>query len=39
MEKEFKIFVDLDGVLTNFIKGYYELTGIDIIGHHHNDVL
>jgi hypothetical protein len=37
MEKEFKIFVDLDGVLTNFIKGYYELTGIDIIGHHYDD--
>ncbi len=37
MKKEFEIFVDLDGVLTNFDKGYYDLTGIDITGHHYDD--
>jgi 5'(3')-deoxyribonucleotidase len=30
MIKKYTIYCDLDGVLTNFRKGYYELTGIDI---------
>lgn len=37
MEKKYKIFVDMDGVLTDFIKGYYKLTGIDITGQFHDD--
>ena len=32
-----KIYVDLDGVLVDFVKGYQELTGIDITGTFHND--
>lgn len=27
---KFKIYLDMDGVLVNFNKGYYDLTGIDI---------
>jgi FMN phosphatase YigB (HAD superfamily) len=30
MEKKYKIYCDLDGVLIDFNKGYYDLTGIDI---------
>ena len=28
-KQEFKIYCDMDGVLVNFDKGYFELTGID----------
>ena len=28
-QQEFKIYCDMDGVLVNFDKGYFELTGID----------
>lgn len=35
-EKKYKIYCDLDGVLTDFIRGYYELTGIDISGQFHD---
>lgn len=37
MDKQYKIYCDLDGVLVDFIKGYYDLTGIDISGFHRND--
>ena len=37
MEKEYKIYCDLDGVLVDFIKGYLELTGRDITGTYHSD--
>ncbi len=36
MNKKYSIFVDMDGVLTDFIKGYYELTGKDITGEFHD---
>jgi len=37
MEKDFKIYCDMDGVLVNFIKGYFDLTGRDITGQYHTD--
>ena len=37
MEKKLKIFCDMDGVLVDFIRGYYELTGRDITGAYHTD--
>jgi FMN phosphatase YigB (HAD superfamily) len=37
MNEEFKIFCDMDGVLVDFDKGYFDLTGIDITGQHLND--
>lgn len=37
MKQKYKIYVDMDGVLTDFIKGYHELTGIDISGSFHDD--
>ena len=37
MEKNYKIFCDMDGVLVDFIKGYLGLTGIDITGEYHTD--
>jgi hypothetical protein len=37
MEQKYKVYCDMDGVLDNFIKGYYELTGIDITGQFHSD--
>ena len=37
MEKEYKIYCDMDGVLVNFIKGYFDLTGRDISGAYHTD--
>lgn len=30
MEKKYNLFIDLDGVLVDFNKGYFELTGTDI---------
>ena len=36
MKNTFRLFVDMDGVLTDFIKGYKELTGIDISGEFHD---
>lgn len=30
MEKNYNLYVDLDGVLTNFNKGYQDLTGVDL---------
>lgn len=36
MEKKYKIYCDLDGVITDFIKGYHKLTGKDITGEFHN---
>ena len=35
--ENYKIYCDMDGVLVNFIKGYYELTGRDISGQYHTD--
>lgn len=37
MKQKYKIYCDLDGVLTDFIKGYHELTGIDITGSFRSD--
>ena len=37
MEQKYIMFVDLDGVIVDFIKGYYELTGTDISGSFHDD--
>jgi 5'(3')-deoxyribonucleotidase len=37
MKNTIHLYVDLDGVITDFIKGYYELTGIDISGSFHDD--
>lgn len=37
MEKKYKIYCDMDGVLVDFIKGYFELTGKDISGEFHTD--
>jgi hypothetical protein len=34
---EYKIYCDMDGVLTNFNKAYFDLTGVDITGQHFND--
>lgn len=33
----YKIFCDMDGVLTNFDKAYLNLTGVDLAGQHLND--
>lgn len=35
--KRFFLFCDLDGVLVDFSKGYYDLTGIDLKGVFYND--
>jgi len=35
-KKKYKIYCDMDGVITDFIRGYRELTGIDITGTHHD---
>ena len=37
MEKKYKIYCDMDGVLVDFIRGYFELTGRDITGAYHTD--
>lgn len=37
MEKKYKIYCDMDGVLVNFNKGYFELTGVDLEGKFYND--
>jgi 5'(3')-deoxyribonucleotidase len=37
MEQKYHLFIDMDGVLTDFIKGYHELTGKDISGEYHNN--
>jgi len=37
VNKEYKIFCDLDGVLVDFSDGYKKLTGIDLNGKHLND--
>lgn len=37
MEYKYRIFCDMDGVLTDFIRGYYDLTGRDITGSFHSD--
>jgi len=37
MEKKDKIYCNMDGVLVDFIKGYFELTGKDISGEFHTD--
>jgi hypothetical protein len=34
MEKKYKFYCDMDGVLTDFDRAYEELTGIDIRGQH-----
>ena len=36
MEKNYNLFVDMDGVLVDFNKGYYDLTGIDIGDNHYS---
>lgn len=36
-KKEYKWFCDLDGVLINFNKGYFDLTGIDLGRTHRTD--
>ena len=35
--ENYKIYCDMDGVLVDFIKGYFELTGKDITGQYHSD--
>ena len=35
---EYKIYCDMDGVLVDFDKGYFELTGHQLDGEHRNDV-
>jgi len=37
MKNTLRIFCDLDGVLVDFNKGYYDLTGDDISGQHRTD--
>ncbi len=37
MVDKYKIYCDMDGVLTDFDSAYYELTGIDLAGRHLND--
>lgn len=37
MKQKFKLYVDMDGVLTDFNKGYYDLTGIDLRGSFRSD--
>jgi hypothetical protein len=37
MDSTYKIYCDLDGVLVDFNKGYYDLTGIDIGNTHRSD--
>jgi len=37
MKEKYILYCDMDGVLVDFIKGYYELTGIDITGQYHSD--
>lgn len=37
MEKTYKFYCDMDGVLVNFNKGYFDLTGRDITGQFHTD--
>jgi hypothetical protein len=34
---EYKIYCDMDGVLTDFNKAYFDLTGVDLAGQHLND--
>lgn len=34
---EYKIYCDMDGVLTNFDKAYFDLTGVNLNGQHFND--
>lgn len=34
---EYKIYCDMDGVLTNFDKAYFDLTRVDLAGQHFND--
>jgi FMN phosphatase YigB (HAD superfamily) len=36
MEKKYKIYCDMDGVLVNFDKGYFDLTGKNIKGEFHH---
>lgn len=35
--ENYKIYCDMDGVLVDFIKGYFELTGKDITGQYHTN--
>ena len=37
MNQKYKIYCDMDGIITDFIKGYKDLTGIDISGSFHDD--
>jgi len=37
MEQEYDFYCDMDAVLVNFIKGYYDLTGEDITGTFQDD--
>jgi 5'(3')-deoxyribonucleotidase len=37
MEQKYKVFCDMDGILTDFNRGYKELTGIDISGTFHDN--
>lgn len=32
MDQEYKIYCDMDGVLVDFVRGYQDLTGIDMTG-------
>jgi 5'(3')-deoxyribonucleotidase len=36
MDQKYRIFCDMDGVLTDFVKGYKDLTGIDILNQWHD---
>lgn len=35
--ENYKIYCDMDGVIVDFIKGYFDLTGRDITGSFHTD--
>ncbi len=37
MEKKYKLFCDMDGVIVDFIRGFFELTGRDITGAYQTD--
>jgi len=36
MKNTYHLFIDLDGVLVDFNKGYFDLTGLNISGHHYS---
>jgi hypothetical protein len=37
MTQKYNLFIDMDGVIVDFIKGYHDITGKDIAGQYHTD--